>query len=380
MNSRDRVAAALARQPVDKVPLGFYAADCDTVGRVLGRPTLVRNKPGIQLALWEGRRAEVAEALKTDVVEFYRKLDCVDLLTCKEAQALPPADYEPEHPKKIADDTYQERSRKVWKLSWDTNEVAVIHDPRPIPEEYTPEMFPDPEPQAAAPADPSCFEVCDHLIRELGDSRYILTPAALWCMPLLDGMENGLLQWALAPEAVAACARQTCKRHEQLDPTRLRPGCPGGLMEEDMGGTNGLLVSPAQWREISLPVLKRRVAAVKQHVSRVVLHCCGKGEAIIPDLAAAGVDCYQSLQTLAGMTPEELCPRYGDRIAFWGGAATETLVAGTAEEMRAATRRTLQATRDYPGFIFGPSHSIAHGAKYDVFMAMLDEFDRNRNR
>ena len=63
MNSKERVAASIARQPVDQVPLGFYAVDHDTVEKVIGRPTYVRNKIQIQLALWEGRRAEVAESL-----------------------------------------------------------------------------------------------------------------------------------------------------------------------------------------------------------------------------------------------------------------------------------------------------------------------------
>ena len=58
MNSKERVQAAIARRPVDRVPLGFYAVDCDTVSRVLGRPTFVRNKVESQIALWEGRRSE----------------------------------------------------------------------------------------------------------------------------------------------------------------------------------------------------------------------------------------------------------------------------------------------------------------------------------
>ena len=61
MTSKERVKAAIARQPVDKVPLGFYAVDYDTVEKVLGYPTYVRNKVAIQVALWEGRRDEVSE-------------------------------------------------------------------------------------------------------------------------------------------------------------------------------------------------------------------------------------------------------------------------------------------------------------------------------
>ncbi|MFP4444219.1 MAG: uroporphyrinogen decarboxylase family protein [Spirochaetia bacterium] len=53
---------------------------------------------------------------------------------------------------------------------------------------------------------------------------------------------------------------------------------------------------------------------------------------------------------------------------------------GTPGEMRNTVREVLEKTSETPGFIFGPSHSIAYGTKYDNFMAMLDEFDLRRNR
>lgn len=119
MNSRERVAAAIARRPVDRVPLGFYAVDHDTVARVLGHPTYVRNKIEIQIALWEGRRGEVAECLKKDTVDFYRKIDCADILLPKEAQLLPPADYRPEAPKRIGEDRWEDRQGRVFQAVLD---------------------------------------------------------------------------------------------------------------------------------------------------------------------------------------------------------------------------------------------------------------------
>ena len=35
--------------------------------------------------------------MKVDVVDFFRKIDCVDLLTLKEAQQVPSRDFIPEH-------------------------------------------------------------------------------------------------------------------------------------------------------------------------------------------------------------------------------------------------------------------------------------------
>lgn len=378
MNSKQRVHAAIAREAVDKVPLGFYVADCDTVEKVIGRTTFVRNKPATKLALWEGRRDEVAEGLKQDTVEFYQKLDCVDLICFKEASMLPPKDYDPDPPKKIDEETYEDTAGRIWKLNWESNDVAVVYDPTPLVEEYTPEMFPEQDPDTFAEIDESCFEVCDYLVEKLGRERYIASNTTLNCMPLPGGMEHGLMQWGLAPDAIEACARQSCARARFYDAVRIREGTDGALIEEDMAGTNGLMVSPTQWREISLPIMRERVASIKKHTEQVVLHCCGRTVDIMDDLIGAGIDCYQSLQTFAGMGPDILCPTFGARMAFWGGVPTEVLVSGTPEEMRGAVRITMEKTSDFPGFILGPSHSIAFGTRYENLMAMLDEFDRLR--
>jgi len=123
MNAKERVQAAIARQPVDQVPLGFYAVDHDTVARVLGRPTFVRNKVDVPIALWEGRRAEVAEGLKHDVVEFYRRIDCADILLPKEAQLLPPRDYDPDPPRRRGPDEWEDRQGRIFRAVRHVNEI-----------------------------------------------------------------------------------------------------------------------------------------------------------------------------------------------------------------------------------------------------------------
>lgn len=67
MNSKERVKATIERKAVDKIPLGFYLVDHDTIAKVIGRPTYVRNNPAKQIAFWEGRRDEVVESMKEDI-------------------------------------------------------------------------------------------------------------------------------------------------------------------------------------------------------------------------------------------------------------------------------------------------------------------------
>jgi uroporphyrinogen decarboxylase len=97
-------------------------------------------------------------------------------------------------------------------------------------------------------------------------------------------------------------------------------------------------------------------------------------------LIECGIDCYQSLQTTAGMEVGRLKAMFGDRLCLWGGVPVETLIAGTPEDVRRAVRAAMERGAPGGGFILGPSHSVAMNTKYENFMAMLDEYVALRDR
>ena len=385
MNSKDRVQAAIDRKPVDRTPLGLFAADWDIVERVLGRPTYVRNKIRTQLALWEGRRAEVAESLKLDTVEFYRKIDCADLILPKEAQLLPPVDYEPNPPRRIADDKWEDKEGRIYQAVELTNEIQCIHDPMQGHYNFRVEDFPVPE--EVAPPHPSIFEAFDYVQEQLGEDRYLASPSGgivaggvMAMMESLGGIEHGLTMYATQPEVVVAYNRRSLAIQNARDPFYIRKGSPGVIIEEDTAGTNAPLVSPKMFREMVLPFFRERIAHIKQFTPQVILHNCGRNIPLMEWFIEAGVDCYQSLQTTAGMEIGMLKQRFGDRLCFWGGLAVETLIDGEPADVRREVRTAMERESPGGGFIFGPSHSIAKGVKYDNFRTMLDEFVKLRDQ
>jgi uroporphyrinogen-III decarboxylase len=380
MNSKERVTAAINREPVDRVPLGFYAVDYDTVERVLGRKTFVRNKIAIQMALWDGRRDEVAQGLKEDVVEFYRKIDCADILLPKEARLLPSEDYEAEMPKKIAENKWEDREGRIYQVSPEANEIYCVHDPTLEALEYSVGYFENLSTEVVPP-DPSVFEVFDHVVGELGEERYVASPTGgVTALTLLGGMEKGLLMYALRPEVIAAANRHSVAVQNQLDEHYIRPGAPGVLMEQDMGSNTGPLISPAAFREICFPYLKQRVQHVKQFVAQVIFHNDGNNVPLIPMLIESGIDCYESIQDIPAMEIGRLKAMFGAQLCFWGGVSVDLLIRGTPEQVRQAVRDAMERYAPGGGFILGPSHSIAMNTKYENFMAMLDEFVALRDR
>jgi hypothetical protein len=379
LNSKERVTAAINRQPVDRVPLGFYAVDCDTVGGVLGRSTFVRDKVESQIALWEGRRDELAAGLKADVVDFYRRLECADLLLPKEAMLLPPADYEPLRPRAIGEDRWEDDRGRVYQASRGANEIQCVHDPAAGQRTWSVADFEDDIPPQ--PPDASVYEVLDHVIAELGDERYVAsTTGGITALSLLGGTEEGLVLHALQPEVIAAANRRSVTRQNALDIHCIRPGAAGVLMEQDMAGSNGPLVSPEMFRELSYPYLKARMQHVRESgVEQIIFHNCGNNMPLMEMFIDCGVDCYQSLQTTAGMEVGLLKQSYGQHLCFWGGVSVELLIDGTPDEVRADVRKAMERGAPDGGFILGPSHSVAFGTKYDNFLAFLDEFDRCRD-
>ena len=131
MNSRERVLAALEHRPVDRLPLGFFAVDHDTVSKVLGRKTYLRAKAKSQVALWEGRRDEVAQSWREDAIEFYSKVDLIDIIPvhAMASSVLPPADYEPERPERIAEGIWRDRAGRIYRYSPQTEDITCIEDP-----------------------------------------------------------------------------------------------------------------------------------------------------------------------------------------------------------------------------------------------------------
>jgi hypothetical protein len=384
VDSKERVRKALAFEEPDRVPAGEFAVDFDTARRILGHETFLRAKAASQIAFWEGRRDEVVQSWKEDSVELYRKLDVYDIVNVNATAfgQAPPADYEPDPPRKIAEDTWEDREGRVFRLSQATMDISLIHDPRSWEREYKVEDYD--EHAEVKPPDPSVFEVVDHVIAELGNERYILWAAGDEAeLPTLSAAESPLsertlCEYALNPELMDAVSRAQFARAEARDAYCLRPGQDGVLWGQDFAYRNGPLISPDMFRRHVTRYAARRVEKLRALGIPVFKHACGNNRELMDQFLEIGYACYQSIQQSAGMDLGETKAAWGRRICLWGGVPVELLVDGGPDEVRAAVRKALGAGIPGGGYIFGSSHSIAVGTKYDNFMAMLDEFEKLR--
>ncbi len=378
MTSIERVKATLAFEEPDRVPLAHFAIDCDTIGRVIGRKTIVRDKAGLTIAHWEGRRDEVVQQTIADLTDFYRALDVWDIIPLWKMARVPPTGHHPEQPPKIADDTWEDRAGRVYRYSPTANEIVVVRDPVTDERQWRLDDFPlDPE---VGPEDQSIYEAYDAILPTLPADRYILGPfPAASEQVLLGGYERGMLEIALHPEVVERAAQSGIARARKQRALWRDRTAHGVIVGADWGHSTGTFVSPETFRRLFAPAVRDNVQAAHAAGLDFFQHSCGDFRPIIDQLADADIDCMQSLQPGAGMTPASVKRLSGNRLAGWGGMDVALLVGGTPDEVRAAVRETMRDCMPGGGFIMGATNSVAWGTHYDNFMAWLDEFEKTRD-
>lgn len=375
ITSRQRIATILKGEIPDRLPIGEYAIDCDTVERVIGHETYLRAKAKSKIALWEGRRDEVAQSWKEDFIELHRRLPIFDVINlAAEATAyLPPKDAPRVKYRRLDEVTYKLDNGDVYRYSDITRDLTLVEYGQPP--NFRIEDFQS-EP-VMEPPNPSCTEVYDALINEF-KSKFIVGIAGPEVgLVELGNTEESLLRYALEPELAVAAGQYRLKLANALDHCYVRDGIQAVHFGQDHAYKSGPMVSPAMFRELAMPVYKSRVRNIKSVMGvSVFKHACGNNWLLLDMYVEAGFDAYQSVQASAGMDLAQVKAAYGDKLVLWGGVPLELLQAGTADEVRKAVHVAAEAGKPGGRYIFGSSHSIAVGTHYDNFMAMLDEYEK----
>jgi hypothetical protein len=372
MSSRERVARVLRGEIPDRVPIGEYAIDGDTVERIIGHETFLRAKAKSQIAFWDGRRDEVAQSWKEDFIELHRRLPVFDIvnLAAQATALLPPAGQPRVRYRKSDEATYVLDTGDIYRYSEATRDLTLVERGRAA------ETGAQGGTAAAAP-EASCFEVYDALIPAFPEKFVIGCSGPEVGLVELGDTEQTLLAYALEPERARREAARQLAAANALDRSYLRPGIQAVLWGQDHAYVSGPMASPATFRTLALPVYVSRVRSVKSVMNLpIIKHACGNTWQLLDLYVEAGFDAYQSIQASAGMDLARVKRAYGDRLVLWGGVPLELLQGGTCGEVRAAVRAAVEAGKPGGRYILGSSHSIAVGSKYDNVMAMLDEYER----
>ncbi len=152
-----------------------------------------------------------------------------------------------------------------------------------------------------------------------------------------------------------------------------RPGIGAMWLGDDMGFKSGPLISPKYLRQYVFPWQKKLVEITHAHHLPFLLHSCGNLQTIMDELIdGVGIDAKHSFEDVI-LPVAEAKARWGQRVAILGGLDVDTLTRSTEDEVRAYTRKVIEACAPGGGWALGTGNSVANYIPVRNYLAMLDE-------
>ncbi len=151
------------------------------------------------------------------------------------------------------------------------------------------------------------------------------------------------------------------------------------LLNDDLGTQQGPMLSPEVYRKHIKPAQKRLFEYAKENFqSPLLFHSCGSIRAFLPDLVEIGVDAINPVQiTAEKMAPADLKKDFGDVLTFWGGGVDTQAVlnSGTPAVVKESVRRNVDILAPGGGFVFCQVHNIQPDVPPENVLAMYEALE-----
>jgi len=341
MNSKERVAAALRREPVDRVPV-FMWFHPETAKHLSG---LLELPPGL-----------VGDAMGNDVHQTW----------VNNNYAMEGITHEHDGESHVDD----------WGITWTRgysfNQISTYPLEHASKEAVLAYKFPTEHiaaylarMQMLVDSSRDYFLGCD------------ISPCAFEMYWRLRGMAPAMMDMVDDPELARTMLNRCMDFAIQLG----EAACDRFPLDwlwtgDDVAAQSGMMISPKSWRNLIKPGLQRVFQVGKSRGLWVAYHCCGGLRPIIPDLIEIGLDVLNPIQgNCPGMDPLTLKREFGDKLTFMGGVDTQNLLPyASVSEVRRATAELIQGmAADGGGYILAASHTIPPETPDENIFAMVAE-------
>ncbi len=145
----------------------------------------------------------------------------------------------------------------------------------------------------------------------------------------------------------------------------------GFFMASDLALKTGPMFSPALHRDLCCPALTRLCTFLHAHDTQFIFHCDGDFRPLIPNLIEAGVDCIQPLEVHAGMDVRDLKHDYGEHLAFMGNIGHDEMLLPDGELRQIITDKVTTAAAG-GGYLYHSDHSVAPDIPFDRYARVLE--------
>ena len=313
MRKRERVEAALAHQPVDRVPLlEQLSYNPRVLAAVLGRPIT-----GFAYGV-----PEVCEVIRR----------CTDLI-------MPPVAPRGRARVTTSDGfVIQHDEWTSWHVSRPFNDVAGA----------CAWLRGRTAAARAAPFDAAAARACYRrgmldLQAQIGETVILNYSGTGFCGVFFDmGLELYTFFVEQYPEVLTEYLEvQTAREEARVHAVADRALSPVILIPEDFSTKHGPIFSPTFLERFHYPYVRRLAAAWHEHDITALYHSDGNYRLALPALIACGVDGFYCLEPGCGMDAVEFKRRWPQMVWAGGIDGVDLMERGTPAQVRAAVRRQI---------------------------------------
>ena len=192
----------------------------------------------------------------------------------------------------------------------------------------------------------------------------------VWFVLTTLGFENALIKMAAEPEFI-------------IDMVETYTDFTLGMMEHSIEATggfdalwffsdlcykNGMLFSPAMYRELFMPYHKKVKQFCDDNRMFLILHCDGNVTDFVPLLIETGFDAIQPLEVRAGNDVRELKKKHGTDITFFGNINADVLAKGSKKEIEEEVVGKIEVAKKGGGYIYHVDHSVNPGISFENYL------------
>ncbi len=344
MNSRERILAAIARQPIDRIPTDYWATSEVTAN----------------LRRHFGEKADLEALLHID---GFRGAGPVYV-----GPALPPM------PQGESIDHWGIRNKN---MDYGTGVYSEITEPPLARARTLNDLHRYPWPRVEW----FDFSAMPATLREARKTHAIQCGymAPFYYHNLLRGLEQSLLDPLENPEFAHVLVEKISDFFLAFH-SKMFEVCEGLIdvtqVTDDLGSQAGPLISPALYREFYKPHHHRMIRLAHEFGIRVLHHDDGSCRVFLPDLVEMGIDILNPVQwNCPDMDTRELKSTFGSKICFHGGIENQKIIPfGSTEDVRAEVRHCIDTLAcDGTGYIVCSCHNLQPITPIENILALYDE-------
>ncbi len=148
------------------------------------------------------------------------------------------------------------------------------------------------------------------------------------------------------------------------------PAVGAVISNDDWGFNQQTMLAPSDMRKYVFPWHEAIVTLAHDHGFPVILHSCGRYDAIIEDVIAMGYDARHSYED--NITPIETAyEQLKGRIAVLGGIDVDYVCTKSPDAVHARSRKMLERGMQCGGYALGTGNSVPYYVPDDGYFAMI---------